>query len=139
MKRICILFLAALALLMTACGNTGDAEIIYGDSDIYSQSDMDSAIRLIKREFSGWSGCELHKIEYAGDECNSEENIKWLNELAEANGIKAELTQCIQFVSEFHSPKNGGGAWNPDEEYTGWQWNLARVEGGKWYLLTWGY
>ena len=66
MKRICILLLAALALLMTACGNTGDAEIIYGDSDIYSQSDMDSAIRLIKREFSGWSGCELHKIEYAG-------------------------------------------------------------------------
>ena len=93
MKRICILLLAALALLMTACGNTGDAEIIYGDSDIYSQSDMDSAIRLIKREFSGWSGCELHKIEYAGDECNSEENIKWLNELAEANGIKAELTR----------------------------------------------
>ena len=139
MKRICILLLAALALLMTACGNTGDAEIIYGDSDIYSQSDMDSAIRLIKREFSGWSGCELHKIEYACDECNSEENIKWLNELAEANGIKAELTQCIQFVSEFHSPKNGGGAWNPDEEYTGWQWNLARAEGGRWYLLTWGY
>ena len=25
------------------------------------------------------------------------------------------------------------------EEYTDWQWWLARSEGGDWELLTWGY
>lgn len=26
-----------------------------------------------------------------------------------------------------------------DTEYEGWQWWLARSEGGAWTLLTWGY
>ena len=34
--------------------------------------------------------------------------------------------------------KNGGGAWNANEEYT-WSWWLARSEGGTWKLMTWGY
>ena len=34
---------------------------------------------------------------------------------------------------------NGGSGFNPDEEYTDWQWWLARSEGGQWKLLTYGY
>ena len=30
-------------------------------------------------------------------------------------------------------------AWDADTEYEGWQWWLARSEGGAWTLLTWGY
>lgn len=46
--------------------------------------------------------------------------------------------KCISFDSSFRSPKNGGGAWNANEEYT-WSWWLARSEGGTWKLMTWGY
>ena len=37
MKRIYTLLLAALALLMTVCRNTGNAEIIYGDFEQASE------------------------------------------------------------------------------------------------------
>jgi len=37
------------------------------------------------------------------------------------------------------SPKEGGGAWEPDYEYSDWQWWLARTDGGEWQLITWGY
>lgn len=67
-----------------------------------------------------------------------------MNSLREDGSItvtneSAEFTQCIEFVSDFHSPKAGGGAWEMDYEYTAWQWWLARTDNGEWNLITWGY
>ena len=112
-----------------------EASVDYGTSALYTKEDMDSAITLIKNEFSVWEGCELHSITYAGDDSNSAENIKWMNEL----GKDKKYTQCIEFKSNFHSPVEGGGAWEADQEYKDWQWWLAREDGGGWELLTWGY
>ena len=143
MKKIVVTMIAVFCIIqLVGCGSgkTSDAAIDYGNSDIYSQEDMDAAIQLIKKEFSTWKGCELHSISYSSDdECNNEENIAWMNELEEANDAKETFTQCIMFTSSFHSPKKGGGAWNADEEYTDWQWWLARSDGGQWKLMTWGY
>jgi len=108
--------------------------IDYGMSDLYTQADMDEAIALINAEFSAWTGCEMHSLRYAGDEANTAENLAWMNELGEK-----EYAQVIEFLSDFHSPVEGGGAWEADTEYTDWQWWLAREEGGGWELLTWGY
>lgn len=122
---------------LVACNDSvTDVAIDYGKSDVYSKSDMDAAIELIEKEFATWEGCELHSISYASDECNSGKNIEWMNSLGDEN---AEFTQCIEFVSDFHSPKVGGGAWNADSEYTNWQWWLARTDNGEWNLMTWGY
>ena len=55
-----------------------------------------------------------------------------------ANDNDLAFTQCIMFDSSFRSPKEGGGAWEPDTEYT-WSWWLARSDGGEWKLMTWGY
>ena len=112
-----------------------DAIVDYGNSDLYTQEDMKTAISLIRDEFGGWDGCALHSIRYAGDDCNTPENIQWVNELKEGQ----DYTQCIEFLTDFHSPVEGGGAWEPDEEYADYQWWLARTEGGDWELLTWGY
>lgn len=138
MKKWFVLFAAVILFLgLTACGSNGkDAVIDYGESDIYTKSDMDAAIGLIRKEFASWDGCELHSIRYTSDECNSEKNIAWMNDLGDEN---KEFTQCIAFVSDFHSPKKGGGAWNPDSEYRNWQWWLAREDTGNWELMTWGY
>ena len=62
-----------------------------------------------------------------------------MNELEAANGAEETFTQCILFESSFHSPVDGGGAWYADQEYTGWQWWLARPEAGAWKLMTWGF
>ena len=110
-------------------------EISYGTSALYSKEEMDKAIAKIEEEFSTWEGCELHMIRYASDACNSEENIAWMNELKEGQNY----TACIEFLSDFRSPAEGGGAWEENREYTGWNWWLARTDDGDWELLTWGY
>lgn len=139
MKK-CLAFFAAVMMMtlgLAACGgSTKDVDIDYGKSDIYSKSDMDAAIEVIEKEFAGWEGCELHSISYTSDACNSEKNIEWMNDLGDENTV---FTQCIEFVSDFHSPKAGGGAWNADSEYTDWQWWLARTDNGEWTLMTYGY
>ena len=118
-----------------------DIEISYGTSSIYSRQDMDEAIEVIRSEFSTWEGCELHGIAYSSDEFCNASNIAWMNELEEADdaGKREDFTQCIMFTSSFHTPKYNAGAWNPDEEYAGWQWWLARSDGGQWKLMTSGY
>ena len=142
MKKIVSVIIALIsAFQLMGCGSKTASEVTidYGHSELYSQEEMDAAIQLIKAEFSKWDGCELHKIAYSSDEeCNAD-NISWMNQLEEANDTKETFTQCIMLTSEFHSPKKGGGAWNPDQEYTGWQWWLARADGGQWKLMTWGY
>ena len=120
----------------TASEDTSGADLLldYGSSELYTREDMDEAISLIRETFSGWEGCELHTVRYAGDDCCSRETISWMNSLKPGSGY----TQCIEFVSDFHSPLEDVGAWEPDMEYTGWQWWLARTDEGSWELLTWG-
>lgn len=142
MKRGLILLLTVIFVLsLAACANNTipEVKIDYGKSSIYTEKDMNEAIDLIKKQFSTWKGCELHSISYSSDDENNNENVAWMNELEAANDAKETFTQCIMFKSDFHSPKKSEGAWNEDQEYTDWQWWLARSESGKWKLMTWGY
>lgn len=138
MKKIFAAVTAAACMIpLSACGQR--YTVTYGESDIYSEEEMNAAICEIDLKFSrdGFKHCDLHSVAYAGDECNSRENIQWLRELGGKN-----YTQCIEFVSDFRSPRFSflsDGAWNVNEEYTDWQWWLARTDGGSWELLTWGY
>ena len=133
-----VVFLISFIVILglSSCGTESDVEIDYGNSSIYAQDDMDAAITVIKQEFSTWKGCELHAIRYTSDDCNCEENIEWVNNLG---GENSNFAQCIIFEADFRSPKDGGGAWEADHEYTNWKWVLARTDRGEWNLMTWGY
>ena len=109
--------------------------IDYGASELYDQADMDEAIALIKAEIGSWEGVELHSVRYFGDECMNDENLAYVNSL----GAGKDYVQMIEFLTDFHSPVEGGGAWEPDSEYTDYQWWLAREADGGWELVTWGY
>ena len=139
MKKI-VKVLLALAVIFTLVGcKKNEVEIDYGNSSIYSKQDMDEAINVIIKYFNKMDGCELHSLSYTSDELSLDpDNIAWMNELEEANDNKETFTQFIEFESSFRSPKNGGGAWQPNKEY-GWVWCLARSDNGKWKLMTWGY
>ena len=79
-----------------------------------------------------------HPAAMTMDDCTGADNVAWMNKLGVADGAKEIFTQCIVFESSFRSPEKGGGAWEAGKEYT-WSWYLARSEGGKWKLMTWGY
>ena len=140
-KLIYLVFCIVLTLSLIGCGNssTANVKIDYGTSSIYTEEDMNAAIEIIKKQINSWEDCELHSLSYSSDNiCNNTDNIAWMNDLEEANDNKEVFTQCIMLESSFRSPKNGGGAWVANEEYT-WSWWLARSEGGEWKLMTWGY
>ncbi len=114
--------------------------IDYGASALYTSHDMNQAIAVILDEFSGWEekGGALHNIRYTSDDCGSAENLARMNDLAKDGAV---YTQCIEFISDFHSPesKTDAGAWDPDFEYKNWHWWLARENGGPWVLVAMGY
>jgi len=109
----------------------------YGISGLYTPEELEEAAVQVKCRFASFAYCVLHTLKYAGDGCNTEANLKWMNELDEGKGY----TQVAAFISDFHSPLHPGedSAWEPDREYTGWEWWLARTADGGWQLLTWGY
>lgn len=131
--------LAALILLcmaFSACGKTGNVKIDYGKSKIYSEADRESAVRVIEKDVRSWKGqCELYNLRYAGDDCNSAENVKWMNDLAEGQGVNEKFTECISFKGDYYADDG----LSRDGRYDDWSWWLARSDGGKWYIMTQGY
>ena len=115
--------------------NETDVDIDYGDSALYTAEELAEAAVQIKCAFASWAGCELHALRYAGDEANTAENLAWLNSLADG----ADYTQVAEFLGDFHSPAGESGAWEPDTEYTDYQWWLARGEDGGWEIVSTGY
>lgn len=137
MKKTIAVFLTLLCLsALSGCGRTSDVKIDYGASAVYSKADMDAAIQIIKDEFGKWDGCELYSLCYISDDACSK-SIGQMNDLRGSDSTGDPFTQCIVFASSFRSPKNGGGAWNPNRIYD-WSWYLARTDGGAWELMTWG-
>ena len=110
--------------------------IISTQEDLYTKEEMDAAVAAIRAEFDTWDGCELRALRYAGDESASQENLDWMNELRKDGEV---FTQCIEFLSDFHTSSEANSDLEADQEYQNWQWWLARSEGGDWQLMTWGY
>ena len=125
-----------LEVWLGAATDTG-VTVDYGVSALYTEAELSEAAVQVKCIFASFAGCELHTLRYAGDECNTEENLAWMNELDEGKGF----VQVVEFISDFHSSIHPGEdtAWEADKEYTGWEWWLARTADGGWQLLTWGY
>ncbi len=114
--------------------------IDYGTSSLYTKEDMNAAILVIVKEFFGLSGCELHSFAYTSDErCLQDlsQALSW----ASGQGLGIDYTQCIVFKGSFHSPVDPekAGAWNYDQEYTGYGWWLVRKDGSEWVLAASGY
>ena len=107
----------------------------YGKSDLYTADELEEAAVQVKCEFATFEDCELHNLRYAGDECNTKENLDWLNSLDEG----AKYTQVAELLTDYHTPVEGGGAWEPDTEMKDYQWWLAREDGKGWQLVTFGY
>ncbi len=143
MKRLSLLLAIFIVIFScTSClsnipGDVSNVSIEYGQSEIYSKGDIDSAIHEVKKHFSKhFNGCHLFTIKYEGDE-TALNNLDYVGTLNE----EAEYVNAIVFTSDFRSHKHyrEDSGFEPDELYEDWSWYLAREEGGNWELLTWGY
>lgn len=112
-----------------------EVDVDYGTSECYTIEELDEMMDQIKCLIAVWEGVELHRIAYAGDEAMNEENLQWMNDLEEDK----EYIAVAEFFTNFHSPAEESGAWEPDQEYEDWQWWLAKTKDGSWDIVTWGY
>jgi D-alanyl-D-alanine carboxypeptidase len=113
----------------------GDLKVDYGKSELYKEDELKEAAIQVKCNFASLDGCELRSLRYAGDECNTAENLKWLNSLEEG----AEYVEVAEFLSDFYVSADSKTTFNPDQEYKDYQWWLARTKDGGWNIVSSGY
>ena len=134
MKRIAaICLLLIMAFSLCACGgNVKNVQTHEVQSELYSKADIDTAIEVIKKEFSAnWKGCTLTEIYYAGDGISKSYHY-W------ADRFNAD--EVIVLLSSFDVDSSGGdGSLNPNSTYAGWNWILVRSAKGTWEHVDHGY
>jgi len=130
MKKGIFIIMAAVMLTFSSCGKTRAVERIAGESNIYSESEINSAMDSVVNKFKmNFHGCELLKLEYSDDY------------LAQAKGWAEEYgyDEAIVLLSEFKTGDSNDGSLGPNSVYSNYQWILVRNEGGKWKIKNWGY
>ena len=113
-------------------GNVRNARTREVASELYSQKEINAAIRTIKMDFAiDWSGCTLTEIYYAGDDYT-----KRYQDFADRNNAD----DVIVLLSTFTVDSSGGdGSLIPNYTYEKWEWILVRNKGGHWKHVEHGY
>ena len=134
MRKILALGLVLFSMLsLVACGgNVTNCKVTECSSAIYSDDEIESAIRVAKNYFAlNFDGCTLTEIGYLGDD-----KLDGYQEFADRNGAD----DVIVLVSTFNVDSSGGdGSLNPNSTYTNWNWILIRTDGGLWRHIDHGY
>ncbi len=117
-----------------------DIEVEFGTSGPFSQDEQELAVDTIMNYFAQFGdGFQMKQISY-DHEADAKE-IAWLNQHKHIPGA-GSFTEAVCFISDFHTPsldQMTEQTMNPDSDYTGWQWWLARPAGGDWIVVDMGY
>lgn len=123
-------------MLMSLCACSSDKDNVWTtevSSTLYSQQDISDAIDVVKSDFKqNNSGFTLKKLYYAGDE-TSQSYQEWAD--------RNNADEVLVLWSAFHTDSDGGSdkSFEPDTEYTDWNWILVRNDGGKWAIADQGF
>ena len=132
-----ILLAIMILFSLTGCkGKTdGDITIDKGDSGGFSQEEIDSAIKVVKDNFS-FPGSELKAVRY--DEAKSDDVIKEFMECGAGKGTDIDPNNIIVLFSEFDV--TGKNPVLSKDEYKNYSWTLVRPDkDGEWKIEDQGY
>lgn len=138
MKRGFKILLAIMILFsLTGCkGKTdGDITINKGDSSKFSDEEIDSAIKVVKDNFS-FPGSKLKSLRY--DEDKSEDAIKDFMEYGKGKGTDIDPNDVIVLFSDFDI--SGENPVLSKGEYKDYSWILVRKDKDRvWKIEDQGY
>lgn len=108
-------------------GDMSHVEVRQTPSQMYSQSEIENAIEVIRNDFEDWKGCTMTLIYYAGDDICAEET-------------KNRGVQTLVLYSDFRTGNvDGNDGLNSNHTYRRWNWILIKDEGGRWKHIDHGY
>lgn len=127
-----IALVGMLSQLLAGGGDTCSVQRIIGDSNIYTQREIEDMMDVVEQTFRReFKGCTMTKLEY-DEEYSLKQRDDW------AQQYQAEEAAVLR--SSFDVDGRGGdGSLNPNSSYTKWLWILTRTGSGDWILQTWGY
>lgn len=138
MKRGFRIILAIIFLFsLTACKGKADGDITIdkGDSSKFSEEEIDSAIKVVKDNFS-FPGSELKAVRY--DEAKSEYVIKDFMEYGAGKGADIDPNNIIVLFSEFDV--RGKNPVLSKGVYKDYSWTLVRSDKDReWKIEDQGY
>ena len=132
-----ILFALLILFSLTACKGKADGDITIdkGNSSKFSEEEIDSAIKVVKDNFS-FPGSKLKAVRY--DEAKSEEAIKAFMEYGKGKGTDIDPNNIIVLFSEFDV--SGENPVLSKGEYKDYSWTLVRADKDKeWKIEDQGY
>ena len=132
-----ILLAIMILFSLTGCkGKTdGDITIDKGDSNKFSQEEIDSAIKVVKDNFS-FPGSELKAVRY--DEAKSDDVIKEFMEYGAGKDKGIDPNNVIVIFTDFDI--TGENPVLSKDEYKNYSWTLVRKDkDGEWKIEDQGY
>ncbi len=133
-KSLALLLLCTMMLTFSSCshGVVSLVEISEFSSEVYSDSDIQSAINVVISNFEEkWSRCTLLEVSYIGDE-----GLESYQDWADRN----DAEEVIVILSDFYiSIFSDSPTMNTGSEYKNWNWILVRNEGEAWRIVDQGY
>ena len=130
MKRIAAVLTVLLiaAFCFTACSGVTVGAL---KSDIFKDEEYEEAVACVQEYFKNFEGCEMKKIEYAGDDV-----VK-----AEAENRGVDVNNIIVLKSTFKTDgEDHHNGLEPDTTYEDYTWTLVREgPGAPWEHKDHGY
>lgn len=112
--------------------NIKNAQIVIGNSEIYSKKEIKDAIDIVLVKFKKFPAT-LNKIYY-----DEEKSKKESNEWAKRYNAKEAIILYSDFKT-YSGERAISDGFNPSAEYSNWSWILVRNNKEEWHLKSWGY
>lgn len=145
-KKIWIILLLILIVAYTVSisgkkGSTENAVMTVEKSEKFKNTEIETAIDRVKKEFKGFTNCEMTKIYYDEEKSNMEINY-YLTENQENKSVKnADKKIFIVLYSDFEvrEKNNQNSGFMPGSHHKDWIWLLKKDEFWKsWKVVTFG-
>lgn len=128
---VCVAFVVALAGCSSP-GNVSQATVTLGESEEFSQADLQSAADAVLERFRGFEGCILMRLGF--DEGFSR------RQLSLASPPLPEGEDAVVFTSEFRVDSTGhNNGLVPNSIYSDWTWTVTRADpSAPWVVTNYG-
>lgn len=143
-KMVTVMMVLFLCAIFAACslekGDTSNANITFGDSEKFSDEELQAAADAILDKFSAdFKCCTLTDLWYDEEDSDNAVSMYMTGGRGAINGV--DSANVVVFYSDFDVDENGAEeGFYPNSSESGWSWIVIRDSADSdWVVDDWGY